>query len=106
MRIMALAFAVVLLNASAADAGKFHYSHRVVVTGQLVDHWTIDDPQDCGPVGDGTVTADFRSAKPSKARPRIDPSHSGEGGGLGSLALHAPVAAFGHIRPPPPKQPV
>jgi hypothetical protein len=106
MRIMALAFAVVLLSASAADAGKYRYSHRVVVTGRLVDHWTIDDPEDCGPVGDGTVTADFRSAKPSRAHPRIDPSHSGAGGGLGSWALLAPVDAFGHIGSLPPKRAV
>jgi hypothetical protein len=102
MRGAALA-AAVLLFAAAPAAAKFHYTPRDVVTGQLVDHWTMDDPEDCGPVGDGTMTVDFRSAKPSKARPAIDPTHSGEGGGLGSWALLARVDSFGHIGSLPPK---
>jgi hypothetical protein len=98
MRITALAFAVLLLSASAADAGKFHYSHRFVATGHLVDHWTIDDPRECGPVGDGTVTVDFKSVKPSKAWVVIDPTHNGEPNNtLGSWTLLAPGDAFGHI---------
>jgi hypothetical protein len=102
MRYAVLAAAVLLL-ASAPAAAKFHYTHRFAATGHLVDHWTVDDPEDCGPVGDGTLTVDFASAKPVKARPVIDPSHSGEGGGLGSWALLAPVDPFGHVGSVPPK---
>ena len=98
MRITALAFALLLLSASAADAGKFHYSHRFVATGHFVDHWTIDDPRYCGSVGDGTLTVDFTSAKPGKALVVIDQTHNGEPNNtLGSWALLGPGDAFGHI---------
>jgi hypothetical protein len=98
MRSTALAVAILLLTAAAADAGKFKYSHRFVATGHLVDHWTIDDPGYCGAVGDGTVTVDFSSAKPSKALVVIDPTHNGEPNNtLGSWTLLAPGDAFGHI---------
>jgi hypothetical protein len=98
MRGTVIAAAVLLLGAPTAHAAKFHYSHRFVATGRLVDHWTIDDPQDCGPVGDGTVTLEFKSVKPSKALVIIDPTHNGEPNNtLGSWTLLAPGDAFGHI---------
>jgi hypothetical protein len=101
---MIVGAAVLLICASAAQAGKFHYSHRVVATGHLVDHWTIDDPNDCGAVGDGTVTLDFRSAKPAKAWVVIDPTHNGEPNNtLGSWALLGIGDAFGHITDLPDK---
>jgi hypothetical protein len=98
MRSAVLAAAVFVLATAPAEAGKFHYSHRFVATGHLVDHWTIDDPRYCGPVGDGTVTVDFKSVKPSKAWVVIDPTHNGEPNNtLGSWTLLAPGDAFGHI---------
>src|SRR2546428_315947 len=50
MRRAVLTAALFALAATPA-AGKFHPSHRLVATGPLVDHWTVDDPEDCGPVG-------------------------------------------------------
>lgn len=99
MRSTALAVALFLLAPAAAHAGApFKYSHRFVATGHLVDHWTVNDPSDCGPVGDGTVTVDFTSARPTKAMVTIDPTHNGEpNNSLGSWALLAPGDAFGHI---------
>jgi hypothetical protein len=98
MRCAVLAVAIALLSASAAEAGKFHYSHRFVATGHVVDHWTIDDPRDCGPIGDGTTTVDFTSVKPSKALVVISPTHNAEPNNtLGSWTLLAPGDAFGHI---------
>ena len=49
---------VVLLAsvAGATTSRPFHYSHRVVVEGLYVDHWTMDETFPCGRVGDGTVT--------------------------------------------------
>src|SRR6478736_2150978 len=97
MRSMVLGAAVLVVCASAAHAATFHYSHRVVATGQLVDHWTIDDPGYCGAVGDGTVTLDFKSVKPAKAWVVIDPTHNGEPNNtLGSWALLGIGDAFGH----------
>jgi hypothetical protein len=99
MRSVALAAALFLVAAvPAAQARKFKYTHRFVATGHLVDHWTIDEPGDCGLVGDGTVTVDFTSAKPTKAGPAIDPTHNGEPNNtLGSWVLFGPIDAFGHI---------
>jgi hypothetical protein len=51
-----------------AAARKFHYSHRVSISGRLVDHWTINDTRSCGPVGDGSVTVEFHQTSPAKAR--------------------------------------
>jgi hypothetical protein len=105
MRCAAVVAAVLVLAPAGAGARvRFHYTHRVVVTGQLVDHWTVDDPEDCGPVGDGTLTVNFRSAKPSKAQPAIDPAYAPQGNGrLGSWGLFAIVDSFGHVGALPPK---
>jgi hypothetical protein len=104
MRSAALAAAVLLLAATPV-AAKFHPTHSFVATGQHVDHWTADDPEDCGPVGDGTVTVDFGTAKPTKVRAVIDPAHGAEGTKrLGSWTLLAPADEFGHlsdVRPRP-----
>ncbi|HEY7632623.1 MAG TPA: hypothetical protein VH817_18100 [Thermoleophilaceae bacterium] len=64
--ILALVASAVLPAASAAR--KFHYSHRVSISGSLVDHWTINDTRSCGPVGDGTVSVDFHQRRAAKAR--------------------------------------
>src|SRR6476659_4828959 len=105
MRGTVLGVAVLLLSASTADAAKkFHYTHRVTVTGHLVDHWTIDDPNDCGPMGDGTVTVDFSLVKPAKATPVLDRYHSSETRPYhGSWVLEAFADAFGHIGDMPSK---
>jgi hypothetical protein len=98
MRVALLASAVLVLAAAPAEAREFHYSHRFVATGHLVDHWTVDDPGYCGAVGSGTVTVDFTSAKPSRALVVIDATHNGEPNNtLGSWALLGPGDAFGHI---------
>ena len=69
------AIAVLLAtSAGAAPSKRFHYTHRVSVTGQLVDRWTINDPDRCGLVGAGSVTVNFRTAKAALARPYIDPA--------------------------------
>jgi hypothetical protein len=98
MRTALLATVLLALAVPAAQAGKFRYTHRFVATGHLVDHWTIDEPGDCGVVGDGTVTVDFTSAKPTKTAPAIDPTHNGEPNNtLGSWVLFGRIDAFGHI---------
>jgi hypothetical protein len=56
-----------------ATARKFQYSHRVSISGRLVDHWTVNDTRSCGPVGDGTVTVDFHQRSPAKARVEYNP---------------------------------
>ena len=61
------------MSAGAAQSKRFRYTHLVSVTGHVVDHWTINDSDYCGLVGDGTVTVDFHTTKPALARPFIDP---------------------------------
>jgi hypothetical protein len=64
--LLLVAVVLVALPGSAA-ARKFHYSHRVSISGSLVDHWTMNDTSTCGPVGDGTVTVEFHQKSPAKA---------------------------------------
>ena len=64
---------IAVVSAGAAPSKRFHYTHLVGVTGQLVDHWTINDSDYCGRVGDGTVTVDYHTTRPAMARPFIDP---------------------------------
>jgi hypothetical protein len=69
LALIVLASAAVSLGAAVdgAAARKFHYSHRVSISGRLVDHWTVNDTRSCGPVGDGTVTVEFHQRSPAKA---------------------------------------
>jgi hypothetical protein len=64
--------ALLVTSVGAASSQRFHYTHRVVVVGHYVDHWTVSDPGDCSLVGDGTVTVNFRmkpAKVPTAARP-------------------------------------
>jgi hypothetical protein len=65
---LVLAALVIVAAPAPAAARKFHYSHRVSISGRLVDHWTVNDTRTCGPVGDGTVTVEFHQTSPAKAR--------------------------------------
>jgi hypothetical protein len=75
LSLIVLASATASLGAAvdAAAARKFHYSHRVSISGRLVDHWTVNDTRSCGPVGDGTVTVEFHQRSPAKARVEYNP---------------------------------
>jgi len=98
MRI-ALALAMVLaLSAAPAGAASYKPTHRVSVSGQFVNHWTIDEPDECGAVGGGTVTVDFKSRTPNRAQVGISRSHASEtNDGKGSWALLVIADSFGHI---------
>ncbi|MDQ2910767.1 MAG: hypothetical protein M3R26_02885 [Actinomycetota bacterium] len=93
--LLAAAGGVAVLLATTADAAsgkRFRYTHRVVVVGQYVDHWTVSDPNDCGLVGDGTVTVNFRLTKAAKVRLELDPFYGAEGAmGKGSWVLGSPA---------------
>ena len=71
---IALATAVALFLLAAPAPAKYRPTHQIVVTGQFVNHWTIDDPDFCGPVGSGTTTVDFRSLTPNRAAPIVSSS--------------------------------
>lgn len=90
--VLALVFAV-----AAAPARAYKPTHRVSVTGQLVDRWTIDEPDQCGAVGGGTLTVDFKSRTGNRAQVGISPTHASESGGMGSWTLLVIGDSAGHI---------
>ena len=91
---------IAVMSAGAAQSKRFHYTHLVSVTGHLVDHWTINDSDYCGLVGDGTVTVDYHTTKPALARPFIDPyAGSDNPKSRGSWVLGVPTGGgVGHMR--------
>jgi hypothetical protein len=75
----AAAVSAVLPASSPASSSGRAWTHRMtVVTGELVDHWTFDDPSPCGDFGDGTATLKFRMIATPRVRLVIDPTHNGE----------------------------
>jgi hypothetical protein len=98
-----LAAVVLVLTAAGvapttAQAAHFAYTHRVTVTGQLVDHWTVDDPSSCGPVGDGTATVTFQVKKAYRARVYIDRYANSEvNDRAGTWILVAPQGPFHQV---------
>jgi hypothetical protein len=102
--VVVVATATVMVPASGEAAG-FPYTHRVSVSGQLVDHWTVNDPSTCGAVGDGTLTITFQTKKAFRARVVIDPGANSEvHNRLGTwilLAPQGPLHQVTDIRPQP-----
>jgi hypothetical protein len=78
------------------------WTHRLTsVTGELVDHWTYNDPAPCGAVGDGTVTLKFQLVKPRLVTLLIDRAKNGEPNNtLGSWIVGIP-GPTGGIRDTP-----
>ena len=91
-----------LSSSSQASSQGRPWTHRLTsVTGELVDHWTYNDPQPCGAVGEGTVTLRFRLVKPRLVTLIIDPSRNGEPNNtLGSWIVGIP-GPTGGIRDAP-----
>jgi len=86
------------LSAGASPTGRFRYSHVVTVSGQYVDHWTMDEPYACGRVGDGTVTVKWRFAKVTKVKLFYDKFAGGPNGTYGSWVLGSPAGGgVGHL---------
>lgn len=81
----------------AAPAGAVRMTHTVSIEGQLVNNWTIDDPEECGPVGGGSLTARFRSTQTRRVLPFIDRHQRAKGGGYGAWLVVVPEGA-NHIK--------
>jgi hypothetical protein len=94
--------ALVPTSPSRASAQRRPWTHRLVsAKGQLVEHWTYDDPAPCGAVGDGTVTLQFQLVKPRLVTLIIDGSKNGEPNNtLGSWIVGIP-GPTGGIRDTP-----
>lgn len=96
------AAALLSTSSSRASTQGRPWTHRLTsVTGELVDHWTYNDPAPCGAVGEGTVTLTFRLVKPRLVTLIVDPSKNGEPNNtLGSWVVGIP-GPTGGIRDTP-----
>jgi len=96
--------AIALLPTASSQASQQRrpWTHRLVsVKGELVDHWTYNDPTPCGAVGDGTVTLKFQLVKPRLVTLVIDRAKNGEPNNtLGSWIVGIP-GPTGGIRDTP-----
>jgi hypothetical protein len=53
-----------LAGATASQAAaRFAWTHRVTISGQFVDRWSVTTPGLCGTNGDGSVTMSFQNKK-------------------------------------------
>lgn len=87
----ALVAALVACAPAAAASDIVHATHKVSVEGTLVNHWTIDEPDACGLVGDGTLTVTFKTTRPARVLPFIDKFASSETGHPGSWIIGVPL---------------
>ena len=95
-RLGLVAFAALLATAAlAAPAGAkpIRMTHTVSVKGELVNHWTYDDPRPCGVVGGGTVTVKFETKMRVQVLPYIDPYIRSEAGRYGVWVVTVPIGA-------------
>ena len=98
---LAAAAALLPTSSSAASQGRAWTHRMTVVSGELVDHWTFDDPTSCGAFGDGTVTVTFRMIKTPRVALVLDPGHNGRPNDtLGSWVVGIP-GPIGGIRDMP-----
>lgn len=61
--------AIALIAAPEATA---RMTHKVTISGELVNHWTVHDDRDCGPTGSGTLTVRFRTSTATRVLPRVN----------------------------------
>ncbi len=87
----AVVFALLVACAPASAGGIVRATHKVSVEGELVDHWTINEPEECGLVGDGTLTVTFKTIAPARVLPFIDPFARSETGRSGSWIIGIPL---------------
>jgi len=87
----AVVVAALLACAPAAASNQVHATHKVSVEGTLVNHWTIDEPEPCGLVGDGTLTVTFKTTQPARVLPYIDKFAGSATGHYGSWIIGVPL---------------
>jgi hypothetical protein len=87
----AASLCLLVVCAPAAASGIVHATHKVTVQGELVNHWTINEPEECGLVGDGTLTVRFQTIMPARVLPYVDPFASSETRGFGSWIIGVPL---------------
>jgi hypothetical protein len=97
--VVSSALAASFLPASEAASAGRGYSHRLtVVSGQLVDHWTLTDSAPCHATGGGTVTVNFRLVKTKLVKLVLDPYHAGNPPSVPGSWVVAIPGPFGGLR--------
>ncbi len=94
------ACAVGFLSATPSEAAPEGraWTHRITsLTGEYVDRWTLNDPEPCGLVGDGTVTVKFRMAVTPRVALVYSRFASAEPSGYGSWIVGIPSAHGGGL---------
>lgn len=94
------ACAVGFLSATPSEAAPEGraWTHRITsLTGEYVDRWTLNDPEPCGLVGDGTVTVKFRMAVTPRVQLVYVRFASAEPSGYGSWVVGIPSAHGGGL---------
>lgn len=93
-QILSLLVALVLVALLPAEAQAFRYTHRLSVTAELTDNWTVRDTGECGINGGGTVKLTLTSNGLSRFRPIYDKKAARRVGvARGSLILGVPVGS-------------
>lgn len=64
-------FFVLLSLVVPIEASAFKYTHRVVISGEITDNWTTNDPASCGLNGSGSLTVSFTTKASTRIRPFI-----------------------------------
>lgn len=94
--LIASAAVVTAFALAAGPAGAaVRMTHKISIKGELADHWTVNDPAECGPVGDGTLTVGFRTTAAVRVRPYIDPYIRAETRGYGVWVVTVPIGNKG-----------
>ncbi len=94
------ACAVAFLSATPSEAAPEGraWTHRITsLTGEYVDRWTLNDPEPCGLVGDGTVTVKFKMAVNPRVALIYSRFASAEPSGYGSWIVGIPSAHGGGV---------
>jgi hypothetical protein len=82
-RTQAVAAAIAVASLVAAPAASaWKPTHKVSIEAEFVNHWTISDNQECGPVGDGTLTVKFHTTVATRVLPYRD-NDAGRGWNVG-----------------------
>jgi hypothetical protein len=68
--LVALAIALAIGLPQAASAAK--PTHRMTISGQVVDNWSISSTESCGLNGGGSVKFDFKTKRSQKVRPFLN----------------------------------
>jgi hypothetical protein len=98
--LVASACAIGFLSASPSEAAPEGraWTHRITsFTGEYVDRWTLNDPEPCGLVGDGTATVKFKMAITPRVALVYARFASAEPSGYGSWIIGVPSAHGGGL---------